>query len=162
MGLCHKCGSRKKFEKFQYCGICLEKIRQENAKYHPDEWYAERKEAINTRRRELYQEKKARGICVRCAKKATHGLYCLDHAVEAKRRSATRAQHAKNMRHDRGVIPQKRAENGLCLWCGQPAAGGTNACEYHRNAFSDAGKKGRGNEWNEQIFKLIFPASKRT
>ncbi|MCM1192007.1 MAG: hypothetical protein NC389_06200 [Acetatifactor muris] len=116
----------------------MEKIREDNAKrYDP-----EKAKAYQERRRELYQEKKRDGICVRCSKKASYGIYCYEHYIKECRRRAKRCQDAKMRRHDRGLIPEKRKAEGLCIWCGEMAVSGTNACERHIKIFHDAGKKG--------------------
>lgn len=154
MGLCHKCGYRKKFPGRQFCPECLEKIAEINAKkYDPAKAHE-----YQTRRREIYREKKEAGICIRCKKPATHGMYCYSHYIVAKRRSQEQAKESRNKRHDRGLVPDQRARESRCLWCGEPASGGTNACDYHRKLFSDAGKRGK-KTWDE-LNKLIFVKEK--
>ncbi len=91
--------------------------------------------------RKIYREKKENGICVRCSKKATHGMHCYEHYLKEHRRSMGRAENERNKRHDRGLVPVKRKDNGLCLWCGEKAVNGTNVCGRHGKIFSDAGKK---------------------
>ena len=137
MRLCHKCRKNKAAPNRKYCFDCLDKIRENNAKrYDPD-----RAKEYQKRRREIYREKKKNGICVRCNKKATHGMYCYEHYIKAHKRSAERAQNAKAERNDRGLIPTERRNKGLCLWCGEKAVNGTNVCGRHSKIFSDAGRK---------------------
>lgn len=137
MGLCHKCRKEKAAKGHVHCLNCLDKIKEENRKYYDPE----KARKYQERRREIYREKKAEGICVRCRKTATHGMYCLEHSIEAKRRSQKRSQERKNARRDRGLIPEIRKKNGLCLWCGKPAMNGLCCCEKHSRIFSEAGKK---------------------
>lgn len=113
---CHKCGKAKVAPHRKFCFDCLDKIREENAaRYDPAKAHEYQK-----RRRELYAEKKETGICVRCSKEATHGLYCYEHSIQIKRNNAKKAAHRKRERHERGLIPEYRAINNLCVRCGNP------------------------------------------
>lgn len=116
MGLCHKCRREKSVHNKKYCFSCLDKIREYNAKHYD----SEKAKSYQVRRREIYREKKENGICVRCTKKATHGLYCYEHSIYAKRRSREIAESRKRERHKRGLIQEIRLENGLCYICGEP------------------------------------------
>lgn len=137
MGLCHKCRKEKCAPGKKYCFECLEIIREDNRKRYDQEKAKE----YQKRRREIYREKKDSGICIRCNKLATHGMYCYEHSIEQKRKSQERAQIRKNERHERGLIPDKRKKEGLCIWCGKPAIEGIQCCEEHQKIFSGAGKK---------------------
>lgn len=135
MGLCHRCRKEKAATGRKFCFECLDKIQEENAKrYNPE--YAKK---YQKRRREIYAEKKEKGICVRCNKPATHGLYCYEHYLKEHKRSIKCANTAKEERHKRGLIPEKRKTNGLCLWCGEKAVNGTNACTRHALIFFRGG-----------------------
>lgn len=139
LGLCHRCRREKAAPGRKFCFGCLEEIRKSNQKKYDPE-YAKKYQA---RRREIYREKKKAGICVRCTKPATHGMYCRECAIKTKRRRRERTERDKRKRHERGLIPDSRKEEGVCLWCGKPAMSGTNVCEYHSKIFSDAGGKGK-------------------
>lgn len=142
MGLCHRCRKEKTATNKKYCYDCLEKIRKENSdRYNPE--YAR---SYKKRRREIYEDKKDKGICVRCTKPATHGLYCYEHYIKERRRSMERAKNEKEERNERGLIPEERKRNGLCLWCGENAVNGTNACDRHMLIFQEAGRKSKKNE----------------
>ena len=117
MGLCHKCRREKAAPNRKFCFDCLEKIREENDKRYNAEYAKE----YQKRRREIYHEKKENGICVRCIKPATHGMYCYECYIKQRRRRQERTARAKNERHERGLIPDERKANGLCLWCGENA-----------------------------------------
>ena len=137
MKLCHRCRKERQAPGRKFCFDCLDKIHEENVKkYDP-----EQAKKYQERRRELYRQKKEKGICIRCKKKATHGMYCYEHYIKAHRRSSERAENAKIERHERGLIPEERKIYGLCLWCGEQAMEGTNVCERHSKIFSDAGRK---------------------
>ena len=149
MGLCHKCRKSRVAPNRKFCFECLGRIREENAKrYDP-----EKSKEYQLRRRKIYREKKRKGICTRCNKKATHGMYCYEHYVKQKRRSAERTARAKAERHERGLIPDERKTNGL--WCGEKAINGMNCCEKHRKIFTEAGRKAKEkNEVMVGIWKL--------
>lgn len=137
MGLCHKCRRNKVAPEKKFCFECLEKIRLLNAKNYD----SEKAKVYQKRRREIYEQKKETGICVRCDGKATHGLYCYEHYIKERRRTKNRAEKAKSKRHCRGLLTEYRKNNNLCLWCGNPAIPGKNCCEKHSIMFSEAGKK---------------------
>ena len=151
MGLCHKCRKRKVAPDKKYCFECLEKIREENnTRYNPE--YAKN---YQKRRREIYAEKKEKGICIRCKKAATHGMYCYEHFIKERKKRIKRAEDEKRRRHERGMIPAARKANGLCIWCGKEAMGGRNICEEHIKIFSKAGRKARERDKEvDQIWKM--------
>lgn len=142
MNLCHKCRKNRPAPNRKFCFNCLDKIREENAKRYD----SEKAKEYQKRRREIYRQKKENGICVRCNKKATHGMYCYECSIKQKMRRAERTARAKEERHERGLIPNERKANGLCLWCGEKAIIGMNCCENHRNIFSDAGRRAAKND----------------
>lgn len=139
MGLCHKCRKECVAPGRKFCFNCLEKIREESEKHYDPE----RAKEYQKRRREIYREKKKAGICIRCSKPATHGMYCYEHSIEARRRSSNRAEAERCKRHERGLIPKARKEEGMCLWCGKKVVPGLQCCEEHREIFSQAGKKAK-------------------
>ncbi|WP_281844434.1 hypothetical protein [Sellimonas catena] len=137
MGLCHRCRKKKSAPDKKFCFDCVEKIREENRmRYDPE--YAK---AYRSKRRELYEEKKKKGICIRCSKKATHGMYCYECSIKTKRQRQKRSEKEKAIRHEKGLIPDERKRRGLCLWCGKAAVPGLQCCEKHREIFREAGKK---------------------
>lgn len=137
MGICHKCRKERAAPGKKFCFSCLDKIREISAaRYDPE--YAKLYQA---RRRELYQQKKAAGICIRCSKSATHGVYCYECSIKAKRQKQKTTDRRRNERCDRGLISEERRQNGRCLWCGSPAEPGLQCCGDHRKIFSAAGKK---------------------
>ena len=114
--ICHRCEKSKVFPGRKYCSVCLEKIAQENAK----RYNSEKAKLYNPRRRELYQEHKLKGVCVRCKKKATHGLYCYECSIKVKKHNIETASRRKREREKRGLIPEIRKSQQLCLRCGKP------------------------------------------
>lgn len=152
-GFCHKCGKQKKAPNKQFCFDCLEKHRSRSAqRYDPDKAHE-----YQARRRELYKLHKAQGICVRCSKLATRGLYCLDCSIKAKRRSQERAKKAKNERHDRGLIPDLRKENNLCFYCGAKLHSRKHgqACETCAKEMAEHSKKADKTYW-KGLNNLVF------
>ena len=155
LGLCHKCEKAKPLPNRKYCPQCLEKIALDNARRYDSQYAHE----YQSRRRELYQQKKEQGICVRCTKKATHGLHCYEHSIEAKRHNAQTAKRRKQERHDRGLIPDWRKENRLCFFCGEPIeeenkTQACNACCRKQAEYSTMADKTEWKAWfNAFIFK---------
>lgn len=116
LNLCHRCEKARPAPGRKYCFDCLDKIREYNEKkYDPL-----KAQEYQSRRRELYEQKKQKGICVKCSKPATHGLYCYECSIKAKKHNIKTAERRKAERHDRGLIPETRREQHLCLRCGEP------------------------------------------
>lgn len=113
--LCHRCEKKSPAPNRKFCFDCLDKI----AKYNAVHYDSERAKEYQSRRRELYREKKEKGICVKCSKIATHGMYCYECSIKAKRHNQKTAERRKRERHERGLIPELRKNTGLCLRCGQ-------------------------------------------
>lgn len=111
------------------------------------------KEKINRAHRRTYEERKEKGICVRCSSKATHGLYCRDHYFYMKRKNAEKAQAQKRKRQERGRLNEYRKTHGLCLWCGEKATGNTCACDKHRKIFAAASQKSEGRQYWRKLEK---------
>lgn len=142
MNLCHKCRKSKPAPNRKFCFECLDKIREANRKRYDKQKAHE----YQKRRRELYRQKKLEGVCVRCSRSATHGMYCYEHSIEAKRHSQYNSERRKKERHERGLIPDYRKENGLCLFCGKPIEDdnlrrGFLVCQKHRELASKNSKK---------------------
>lgn len=153
--LCHKCEKNKQFPNRKFCAACLEKIALSNIKrYDP-----QRAHEYQVRRRELYQEHKAQGICVRCSKVATHGLYCYEHSIGAKRHSQRMAEKRKIERHERGLVPEYRKENNLCCYCGNPVEDSKhhgracNSCAEKMSEYSKKGDKTYWRAWRDAFWK---------
>lgn len=116
LNLCHRCQKSLQLPNRKFCADCIEKIAEYNAKkYDPKKAHE-----YQARRREIYRQKKEDGICIRCTKPATHGLFCYEHFIQAKRRNRESAERRKRERHERGLIPEYREINNLCLRCGNP------------------------------------------
>ena len=124
-------------------------------------YYENNRAKVNEAHRKAYKAKKLNGICVRCDKKATNGLYCRECSIKQKERSAMRAQGAKRSRHAKGLIPEARKNEGQCLWCGAEATGGTMACDRHRKIFKEASLRGDKSFWKQQRYLEILMAGKK-
>ena len=108
LNLCHRCEKARPAPGRKFCFDCLEKIAEYNAQHYS----REKAHEYQTRRRELYQEKKAAGICVRCSKPATHGIYCYECSIKAKRHNSKISQRRKAERHEAGLGTERRKQNG--------------------------------------------------
>lgn len=117
LNFCHRCGKARPAPGRKFCFDCLEKIAEYNSKHYDPQ----KAKAYQSRRRQIYNQKKAQGICVRCNRRATHGLYCYECSIKVKRNNAATAKRRKQARHDRGLIPEQYRKMGLCLRCGRPA-----------------------------------------
>lgn len=151
--MCHKCGKQKKAPGRQFCFDCLDNIADTSRRrYDP-----EKARDYQARRRELYQLHKSAGICVRCSKPATHGMYCMEHSIKEKRQSSERAKSEKQKRRERGLVPDYRKNNDLCRWCGKPIDfKHGQVCAECAAKLSEYSKRGDKSEWrgmNDLVFK---------
>lgn len=145
LNLCHRCEKARPAPGRKFCSNCLEK----NAEYCARHYDPQKAKAYQARRREIYREKKERGICVRCSKPATHGLFCYEHAINAKRRNAATAERRKWERHERGLIPEIRSAKGLCLRCGKQASEGAYCDECMEKIRDGLNRAREKSPWRE-------------
>lgn len=138
LNLCHRCEKERPAPGRKYCFECLEKIANYNAAHYS----REKAKEYQTRRKEIYKEKKTAGICVRCSKPASHGMYCYECMIKAKRHNQKTAQRRKAERHELGFVKDKRIENGQCVRCGKGNSGG-NYCAVCLEEMKKALDKGR-------------------
>jgi hypothetical protein len=101
------------------CFECGEKQRLRDLKRKRDP------EERAKQRKKLIQRKKEQGICVRCSKKATHGVHCYEHYIYMRR---------KNREYRTG---KHFDEIGLCRICGEPPAPGKKLCEKHYKEYAE-------------------------
>ena len=89
----------------------------------------EARAAENVKQLERYYYRKAAGICVRCGKPATHGMYCYKHYIQMR----VHSQENAKKRSKCVDAHQYRIEKHLCYRCGAPIEEGNltkvcNAC----------------------------------
>lgn len=139
LNLCHRCEKAKPAPGRKFCFSCLEKI----AAYNAQHYNRNKAKDYQERRRELYRQKKDKGICVRCSKPATHGLYCYECSIKVKKHNIATSEKRKRDRLERGLIPEKRKALGLCVKCGNSADIG-NYCSDCMTKMREALDIGRG------------------
>ena len=127
-GICMRCRKAKRAIGFTQCPECLEK-ELFRAQKRRDAMTPEMREAENAKRRELYYRRKATGICVRCGKPATHGMFCYKHYIQMR----VHSQENSRKRSKCVNAHQYRIEKHLCYCCGAPIEKGNltkvcNAC----------------------------------
>jgi hypothetical protein len=100
-------------------------------------------------------KKKENGICVRCSKPATHGLFCYECSIKQKRSKKKWLQKEKNKRHDRGLIPEYRKENNLCCYCGNPIDSNKHgqACSKCAEKMAEYSKRANKTYWRNTMIK---------
>lgn len=121
-GICVSCGQQNAVQGETRCLECKFKYRESNSQY-----YVKHKEELNRkcrdRGKQLYDERKERGICVRCGKRKAQTGKVRCAVCLAKDRQA----HIKKSRAE-GVLPHSMLGNGeYCYTCGKPVDG-TKLC----------------------------------
>lgn len=123
IGLCPRCGKNKPFENYVFCAECLEKIALSNEKYRKpkSKIYDQRYEGKRKQKRE---ERKRKGLCIRCGKPATHGQLCdyhWNHRKELRKKERSGREYGQSFR--------ERMEAGTCMYCGAPQVPGYKFCK---------------------------------
>lgn len=152
-GICMRCRKAKRAIGFTQCPECLEK-EMFRAQRRRDAMTPEMRAAENAKWRERYYRRKAAGLCVRCGKPATRGIFCLEHSAESWRRSSERARRRRWENVDKVGARQYRLENHLCWFCGAPIEDGnpTKACNACRAKHGEWLQK--NNVWKKYGFKF--------
>lgn len=159
LGICPKCGREDAFPGHVYCPSCIEKQQKKSRDYY-HRLSAKDKELRHKKARkhhkELYQQRKAEGFCVKCGKKkATKGVFCLECYLKNKKWNQKRAQKKKI---ETGGNPMDlRAEKGLCRFCEEPALPGHRLCEKHYSIAVESARHARqfNQYWREEN-QLLF------
>lgn len=131
MGLCHRCRKEKSAPGRKYCFDCLDIYKDYRRKSYGKEKERKYSKGKSERRRKKIEN----GICSICSKKATHGIYCYEHFIYTKRKGIKRNEEIKRKRHERGLIPEYRKENGLCVRCEEELTE-EDRCENYKMCFS--------------------------
>lgn len=76
MGVCTHCGKRMAAKDHKLCLSCLDmhKIIYERRKAKKQLWHQTHQEEINERHKKQYYERRSKGLCVTCGKKAIEGM----------------------------------------------------------------------------------------
>lgn len=122
--------------------------------------------AINRGAGKYTKKRRKKGVCVRCNKKATHGMYCIDCSIKVKRHNQRTSERRKEERHKRGLIPEQREKDGMCLKCGTPLStkdkeNGYKICFSCRKKLNEYAGKGRENHPWRKDEKLRYEKNRR-
>lgn len=115
-GICVQCGKADALPGKVRCPDCIYKHSLRKTKEYKELTPEKKKKKYDDNKR-YYHERKSHGQCVCCKKKATNGIYCLDHCIK-NRRSSLRSYY-KKYGHDTNLL-EFRKDNCLCWYCGSP------------------------------------------
>ena len=118
-GICVRCHKRDAEPHRVKCFECAEQQRIVDSKR------VRSKEEHAKQQREITRRKKEQGICYRCKKKATHGVFCYEHFIYSKRKDRER-------KTKKGF-----GEIGLCRICGEEPSPGKKLCPVHCKEYAD-------------------------
>lgn len=135
--LCLRCGNPVDDVHYVYCLDCRQRLSEINRK--PDEEKLTYEDLL-TKQKALYWERRNKGICVKCEKPATHGIYCYEHYLRCTR-SCRRYQ--QEQREQNKVKRQEIIDNKICLQCGKPIEPGSDKkwCRECREKQGERSKK---------------------
>lgn len=102
LGICPRCRKRPTAPGRVHCFECLDAFKGYYYNHRDEKIAYEKKHSY--RRKELYKKKKESGICVRCSKPATHGLYCYECSIKVKRKEIRRREKRKRERSDKSEV----------------------------------------------------------
>ena len=117
-GICVRCHGR---EAEPYRVLCLE-CMEKQMKYESTRIIDKEKKA--KQQRERMKKRKEQGICYKCKRKATHGVFCHEHYIYDKRMARERKKKGFG-------------DVGLCRICGEPPVPGKKLCVVHHKQYSD-------------------------
>lgn len=96
-GICVRCGKAEAQNGSVMCHICLDKHKKEYNPSHNPILYEKRKLE--------YQERKGRGVCVRCGREYTpNGTFQCDSCLAKKREARAKYSRERNRCHDCGRL----------------------------------------------------------
>ena len=151
--LCPECGKNKLFGDEKMCLDCKMKQQEYRAK-HPisEDRRISRNIRSRIKKKNVYAERKANGICTRCGKrKAINGRakcqICLDYDALIHRQKTFDKQNEK----------ERRIENRLCYFCGEPLTDEKGkCCKKCADAFKNKAQgKIHDNEWWRKDNRLV-------
>ncbi len=100
--ICHMCKKNPQAPGHKCCFDCLEKSR-ERAERQRRQATAVSKEGYLSLERQrinaIYKNKRDKGLCAKCGRKATHGVYCYEHYIRA-RRAKYNQKIRENFKHE--------------------------------------------------------------
>lgn len=159
-GICYYCGREKAAPGRTHCLNCLDKISINGYKYRAT-WSEDKKKYYRGKAKaaqyRLYHERKEKGLCVDCGKKALENrVRCLNCLLYNKRR-------VKKNSEKNGVMPRILFGDGEhCACCGKPVrAEGEKCCErcYDRivkaSAISRAAMDNSNHYWRKDFYNII-------
>lgn len=118
-GICVECRREFACDGLVRCPECLEKDCERNKKYVAAH-HEEHKKYCKEYRKRIYEERKSKGLCTRCGKKAIEGqTLCLSCKLRNKK-----------ARQKSGIERSMRPSFGLCYRCGNPLNNYEKLCDY--------------------------------
>ncbi len=133
-GICVSCGQDYACVGSVFCPECGERKCKKSLEYY----YAHREECSNRRKpyfKQRYAERKAKGLCTQCGRKAIDGqTLCLECRIKQRKRR-------KKESPERSMRP----ELGLCYICGKPLNKWDKLCDDCHEKASERAKKMNAN-----------------
>lgn len=134
LGICPRCHKGILGTQYRTCADCREKKAKVEAKRLARET-PEQAELRKARVRAAYYMNKSKGICVKCCKRKTvYGTVVCGRCL-AKRRVYDKSKSTSQKEY--------REDNGLCVFCGEPAVYGRKHCEKHLKMLQETAANAR-------------------
>lgn len=143
-----QCGQKDAFPGYVKCPECIEKAHLASQKCWEDKEKAKKyNEKGSKRHKRIYQERKEKGVCVKCGSPVKQGIYC-ERCRE--KRNAKRREGRKDV----GEAFRERIAAGVCMYCGGETVPGYKLCEVCLNRRRELNRKSNqmsSEKWREEI-----------
>ena len=139
-GLCVRCMKETPAPGKMCCEVCAAKNAERQVKYNHSVT-KEQKAKYAARRRAERKERKEKGLCAECGRKAYGKYICLECTLKRRRQRLERKHE-----HESGcerISKKERPIYGMCYTCGKPVIPGKRLCGEHYEIICENMKKAR-------------------
>lgn len=132
-GICVNCGQDYACVGSALCPECSERKYEKNREYHSTH-PEEHKKRCREYNKRIYAERRAKGLCTKCGRKAIDGqTLCLECSVKRRKK--------KDPRWNNDIERSMRPELGLCYVCGKSLNKWDKLCDDCHEKYSEKMKK---------------------
>lgn len=141
-GICVDCGREKAAKGKTRCLVCLSINAEKAFKYRAslnEERQAEEKRRVSDKKKRIYHDRKAQGLCPYCGRQAENGKMQCDRCRAKNRLAAERSRRARGIKSQQVICEDET----ICSTCKKPVKPGYKVCERCYDNIIRAGKTGQ-------------------